>query len=418
MKEVIVIERPEYLSKLASFRDKQLIKIVTGVRRCGKSTLFLLFQEYLAQNGAQAEQIQTINFDDIDNEPLRDYRELHRHITHNLVKDRMNYIFLDEIQNVENFPKTLASLYLKKNVDIYVTGSNAYMFSSKIATLLTGRYIEIKMMPLSFREYMSALPDKTNLPEKYRDYVENSSFPYALQFMAKPFDGRWDKNQIRQYLDSLYNTIVLKDIVERTKVKDVLQLERVIKFMFNNIGKETSINNIVNVMAADKQKVSHADVGLYLNALCDSYVLYQANRYDIRGKKILKTNAKYYAVDMGLRYLLLGNTGDDVGYMLENVVYLELLRRGYEVKIGRVSASGTEKEVDFVADRNGETEYYQVAKTTLLNADTLKRELASLNAIHDHNPKFLLTMDYLSGASHNGIKQTNVLEWLMSPLPA
>ncbi|MDR1893663.1 MAG: ATP-binding protein, partial [Spirochaetales bacterium] len=280
-----MIERPEYLKKLISFRDKQLIKIVTGVRRCGKSTLFLLFQDYLVKNGTSAEQIQHINLDDINNESLLDYRELHRHIESRLVKGRMNYIFLDEIQNVKNFQKTLASLYIKKNTDIYVTGSNAYLFSGKIATLLTGRYIEIRMLPLSFKEYVSALPDNTNLPEKYRDYLENSSFPYTLQFIAKPFRSAsppenpeyrlgegWNKNQIRQYLDSLYNTIVLKDIVERTNVKDVLQLGRVIKFMFNNIGRETSINNIVNTMAADKQKVSHADVGLYLNALCDSYV--------------------------------------------------------------------------------------------------------------------------------------------------
>ena len=396
-----MIERPEYLSKLIGFKDKQLIKIITGIRRCGKSTLFKLFQDHLLNSGVDKTQIQSINLEDVNNEKFTDYSVLHKHIEGGLLIDKTNYIFLDEIQNVGNFQKVVDSLYIKKNVDLYVTGSNAYMFSGQIATLLSGRYVEIPMLPLSFKEYISAFKDNSNLPQKFRDYLENSSFPYAVEFQG-------NKEQINDYLRGIYNTIVLKDVIERKNISSVSRLESVIRFMFNNIGNLSSIKKISDTMSSDGRKMHPATVENYLDALLDSYILYRVGRYDIKGKQYLKTNEKYYLVDIGFRYFLLGNANADIGHILENVIYLELVRRGCKVYIGKAGTN----EIDFVALKDGKVEYYQVAQS-IIEQSALERELTPLNAINDHNPKYLITMDYLPASSYNGIQRVNALDWLV-----
>lgn len=395
-----MLNRPLYLNRLISLKDKQLIKIITGIRRCGKSALFELFQDYLLQNGVSKQQIQSINFEENDNEDLQNYKLLYQHIKKNLVPDKMNYIFLDEIQNVPEFQKTVDSLYIQKNVDLYVTGSNAYLLSGELATLLSGRYIEINMLPLSFKEYSQAFPNVSK-SDLFPNYIQNSSFPYAIQLQDDP-------SNLYQYLDGIYNTILIKDIANRKKMTDTSQLHRIVRFMADNIGNITSIKKISDTMKSDRQDIAPHTVDAYLTALKESFILYAASRYDVKGKEYLKTGEKYYLADVGLRYMLLGNKAQDFGHILENIVYLELLRRGYKVYVGKV---GTQ-EVDFIALKGTDTEYYQVS-LSVLDKNTLQRELSPLEKILDHNPKFLLTLDALPVSSHNGIKQINALDWLL-----
>lgn len=395
-----MIERKEYLEKLIGFKDKHLIKIITGIRRCGKSTLFEIFQNYLLENNVDKSQIIAINFEDVDNEKLTDYKVLYDHISNRLISDKTNYIFLDEIQNVPNFQKAIDSLFIKKNVDLYLTGSNAYMLSGEISTLLSGRYVEIQMLPLAFKEYLSAFPDNTNLTRQYRTYLENSSFPYTLELNN-------DKKLIRDYLSGIYNSVILKDVVMRNKIADVSMLESIIKFMFDNIGNISSTKKISDTMTSYGRKITAPTVENYLKALINSFILYHVGRYDVKGKQHLKTGEKYYVVDIGLRYFLLGSQKTDWGHVLENIIYLELLRRGYEIYIGKVGTL----EVDFVAIKDGNTEYYQIAQTVSL-PETLTRELKPLESIKDHNPKFLITLDDVPVTSHKGIKQINALDWL------
>jgi len=397
-----VIARNGYLNELIGFKDKHLIKILTGIRRCGKSTLFELYQDYLLKNGVGEEQIISINFEDIDFEELQNYKALYNYLKDRLIPDKMNYIFLDEIQNVTKYQKAVDSLFIKKNVDLYLTGSNAYLLSGEIATLLSGRYVEIKMLPLSFKEYVSAFSDKTDLSRKYTNYLTNSSFPYTLEIND-------DKKRIKEYLDGIYNTVVLKDIMARKKINDVFMLEAVIRFMFDNIGNLCSMKKITDTMTSDGRKISIHTVESYLSGLVDSYILYKVGRYDIKGKQYLKTGEKYYLADIGLRYYLLGSKKADMGHILENIVYLELLRRDYEIYIGKVGNA----EVDFIAINDKGIEYYQVALTVRDDA-TLKRELASLNSILDHNSKYLITLDDDPPTSHNGIHQINAIDWLLT----
>ncbi|MCL1933719.1 MAG: ATP-binding protein [Candidatus Azobacteroides sp.] len=415
-----MIERPEYIKKLLSFKDKNIIKVITGVRRCGKSTLFELYQNELKCQGVLSEQIQSINLEDLDNEPLKDYYKLYEQIIKNLLPGKQNYVFLDEIQVVPEFGQVVNSLYLKGNIDIYLTGSNSKIQSKDIAVKIEREYVTIPMFPLSFKEYLTAWQNPMN-PESYDylfdDYLIYSSFPRTLSFrtyspfnrgdgvMAPVYDG-WDRSAVRRYLHDLYEKIVLKDIVENKKISDISRLESVIRFMADNISKETSINNIAGTMTANGRKIDNKTVESYIEAFCDSFVLYKTNRYDVKGKEILKTQNKYYIVDLGLRYLLLGDKKTDSGKMLENVVYLELLRRGYNVYVGKVG----NREVDFVVEGVNGTAYYQVSETIRGN-DTFEREVASLESIDDHNPKFILTRDYET-ASYKGIKILNVLKWL------
>ncbi len=402
------IKREDYLSILKNFKNQQIIKVITGIRRCGKSTLLELFQEYLKENGVEENQIISINFEDADYEELQDRKKLYEYLKSKLVKGKKTYIFLDEIQKVIEFEKTVDSLFINKDVDLYITGSNAWLLSSELATLLTGRYIEIKMLPLSFKEYLSAFEDKTDISRKFRDYLRYSSFPQAIElFKINP-------ENINLFLDGIYNTILFKDVMQRKGITDKNTLERVTKYLYDNIGNKTSMKNISDNIEGLEKNNSYNTVSTYVQALIDSYIVYKANRYDIKGKEFLKTQEKYYAVDVGLRYYMLGQgSGKDMGHILENVVYLELLRRGYEVYIGKYD----DLEVDFVAKNSGNTIYYQVALTTRETADgnnsVLERELAPLKKISDNYPKYILTLDDDLDADFDGIKKINVLDWLI-----
>ncbi|MCL2695645.1 MAG: ATP-binding protein [Clostridiales bacterium] len=397
-----MIQRKEYLDTLIRFRDKKLIKVVTGIRRCGKSTLFELYQDYLRSDGVTDEQIISINLEEGEHDELETYKQLYNFVSEGLLPDKKMYVFLDEVQRVIDFQKAVDSLYVKKNCDVYITGSNAHLLSGELATLLSGRYVEIKMLPLSFKEYVSCFSGEQNPERLYANFIQNSAFPYALE-ISNPKDRR-------QYLQGIYDTIVLKDIVARKKFPDTAMLKSVVRFMFDNIGNICSTKSIADTMTSAGRKISVHTVESYLTALTDCFILYQIGRYDVKGKQYLKTGDKYYAADIGLRYALLGTKKADMGHILENVVFLELLRRGYEIYIGKVGNT----EVDFIAIGDEGEEYYQVAYTVIdPDGITLRRELAPLEAIGDHNPKYLLTMDNTPLASHNGIKQINVLDWLL-----
>lgn len=397
-----LIKRKEYLKQLINWRDKKVIKVITGVRRCGKSTLMDLYKSCLLEQGVANEQIISINFEDYDYIDLLEPRNFYAYVKERILSDgRMTYFFFDEIQNVKDFERVVDSLYIKPNVDIYITGSNAYMLSSELATLLSGRYVEIKMLPLSFKEYVEASGDERELARKYRSYIETSSFPYVL-------DMKQDARVIREYLNGIYNTIVVKDITQRNKFPDTMMLESVLRFAYDNIGNILSTKKIADTMTSDGRKIDTKTVEKYLNALMESYMLYQCKRYNIKGKQYLKTLDKYYAVDMGMRKVLLGSKAMDAGHILENIVYLELLRRGYDVYIGKVD----DLEVDFVAmDDKGMT-YYQVS-ATVRDEKTLKRELASLQSINDNYPKILLTLDDDPEMEYAGIRKINALDWLL-----
>lgn len=398
------IIRQEYLDKLIAFKDKQIIKVVTGIRRCGKSTLLQIYHDYLINNNISSEQIISINFEDYDYEELLDPHKLYDYIKVRLINNKKTYVFLDEIQNVKDFHKVVDSLFVKKNVDLYITGSNAYMLSSEIATLISGRYVEIKMLPLSFKEYILSTGSEDDLSIKYREYIEYSSFPYVLELNK-------NKNLIRDYLDASFNTIIVKDIIQKNKIADVLMFKSVLTFVFDNIGNTLSSKKIADTLTSNGRKIDSKTIEKYINALIESYVIYQATRYNIKGKEYLKKYEKYYIVDIGLRYALLGTRVYDVGYILENVIYLELIRRGYEVYIGKIN----DLEVDFVAMLDNNVYYFQVAATVRDNK-TLEREITPLVKINDHYQKFILTLDDDPEANYNGIRRVNALEWLLGKI--
>ena len=397
----MLVQREEYLNRLIALKDKQIIKVITGVRRCGKSKLLELYQQWLLEQGVEEEQIITINFEDLDFEDLTDYKTLHEYLKERLLKDKMTYIFLDEIQNVDQFPKVVDSLYIKDNVDVYITGSNAHMLSSEIATLLSGRYMQIEMLPFSFKEYMTSTGNMNERGTKYMDYLQNSSFPYTLELKDQP-------EEIRNYLEGLYSTIVIKDIINRKKITDPMMLKSILKFVFDNIGSPLSSKKIADTMTSAGRKIDARTVEKYLEALAESYIVYQAKRYNIKGKQYLKTLEKYYVVDIGFRFMLLGSKQMDAGHILENVVYLELLRRGYDVYVGKVD----EFEVDFVAQNRKGTTYFQVA-LSVRDEKTLERELRPLQAIKDHYPKVILTMDDDPEVHYDGIRRINARDWLL-----
>lgn len=395
------LERNNYLEKLIAFRDKHIIKIITGIRRCGKSTLMEIYQDALRSRGVVEEQIVAVNFEDFDFRALRQPEQLHAYIKERITPGKTTYVFLDEIQHVENWPEVIDSLFLRKELDLYLTGSNAYLLSSEIATMISGRYVELKMLPLSFGEYVSAMDDSQPLSQLYRSYIETTSFPYGLELQGQP-------KELRDYLEGIYNTVVVKDLVSRKKIPDVMMLESVARFLFDAIGSPLSTKKIADTMTSSGRKIDVKTVEKYVDALMESFIVYQAKRYNIKGKQHLKTLEKYYVVDMGLRFMLLGSRSTDVGHMLENVIYLELLRRGYEVYVGKVD----NLEVDFVAMDGKETRYYQVA-ATVRDQQTLQRELASLQKINDHYPKRILTLDEDPEADYDGIRRINALEWLV-----
>lgn len=394
------IERASYLNKLIAFKDKNLIKVITGIRRCGKSTIMEIYRDWLKEQGVSIDQVVYLNFEDYDNFELRNPKNLYAYIKPLLIEDKMNYLFFDEIQHVQDFPDIINSLNLKPNVDIYITGSNAYMLSSEIATLLSGRYIEIAMQPLSFKEYVDGTGEYDNLQKAYNDYITKSSFPYTLELNTN--------SEVSDYLTGLYNTIVVKDIMSRKRLPDVMMLESVIRFTADNIGNILSTKRIADIMTADGRKIDQKTVERYLNSLCETFFVYEAKRYNIKGKQLLKTLGKYYLVDIGLRRMLLGSRSFDAGRILENVVYLELLHRQKKVYVGK----NDNLEVDFVAIDENNIAYYQVA-ATVRDESTLKRELASLQQINDQYPKYILTLDDDPVADYDGIKRINALKWMM-----
>ena len=399
-----MIVRNEYLNVLKRFKDKQLIKVITGIRRCGKSTLLEMFQDYLKENGVEENQIISINLEDLDYNFITDYMTLYKYINDKLKGNNKYYIFIDEVQKINEFQKAVDSLYIKKNVDLYITGSNANLLSSELATLLSGRYIEVKMLPLSFKEYKEAYKDLSN-EDLYQKYISLGSLPYTTSLDTE--------DDVSMYLSSVYNDIIIKDVMARKKIQDETMLRNVANFAMDNIGSLLSTNNIANTMISDGKDINVRTVEKYLEGFTESFFLYKASRYDIKGKEYLKTQGKYYVSDLGFRYFMLGRKIGDFGHILENVVYLELLRRGYDVYIGKID----EYEVDFVAINNEGRLYVQVTDTLkgLDENDTriLDRELRSLKRINDNYEKIVLTSDKIPVSNEEGIKIRNVLEWLL-----
>lgn len=404
-----MVERKEYLEKLKLWKDEQVIKVVTGIRRCGKSTLLMQYQEYLKQSGVDADRIIAINFEELEYEELCDYKKLYEYIKARLSSDKTTYIFLDEIQKVPCFEKVVDSLYVKKGTDIYITGSNAYMLSGDLATLLSGRYVEISMLPLSFAEYL-----QVNSKDK------DSAFADYMRYGGMPFIATAEKTEekITTYLEGIYNTVIVKDIEDRQKRKewdnsdtgritDISLLKTIAKYLSSVIGSLVTVRSITNYLVSSGRKISPNTVSDYVNALTESFIFYPAERFDIVGKQLLKTNTKYYMVDLGIRNLILPKKSYDLGFSVENVVYFELLRRGYKVSVGKYGNT----EIDFVAERNGELEYIQVT-ADMTAKETFDREMTPLTAVKDNYRKRVLTLDKFTVGNYDGIEVKNVVEWL------
>ena len=397
------IERAEYLRTLRELKDKHFIKVITGVRRAGKSTLMQLFREEII-GGVAREQTQSYNFEDPKYNEMADWREIYDLIDSKLIKDKPNYIFLDEVQNVPEFEKLLDGLYINENVDLYVTDSNAYLLSSELATLLTGRAYEINILPFSFKEFAQTYTTPVDNSIKFEHFMRYSAFPQATELMHQ------DPTLVPNYLRGVYQSILIKDMLPRKQIYAERSFEGVINYVMDSIGSSLSPNSIAKTLANENKAVDSRTVNTYLKSLCDSFVLYKAERFDIKGKQNLTTQEKYYTVDLGFRNLLFGKeVGQDAGHLLENVIYLELRRRGNEIWVGKIG----EREVDFVArDNKGYLTYYQVAYT-VRDETVLERELTPFDKIPDHNPKILITLDP-EEVSRRGVRQINAINWLLS----
>lgn len=398
-----MIIREKYLKQMIDSKDTEFIKVITGVRRSGKSTLLLMFKDYLLKNGVKKENIIHINFESALYDNIKNYKDLYQHIKEKIKNDKM-YLLLDEVQNVESWEKAINSFKVDFNIDIYITGSNAYLLSSELSTLLSGRYIEIKMYPLSFKEFLTFNKyDENNLEDKFNEYLKFGGLPAIT--LIKDND-----ELILSYLNDIYNTIVKKDIIDRNNIKDTALLENIIKYLFNNVGSPISSNKISDYLNSNKivQKANHQTIDNYLNMLEKSYIIYKADRTDVKSKALLKTLGKYYVSDTGLRNIILGFRNINEGHLLENVVYLELLRRGYKVNIGKIS----DYEVDFVAENPHTIKYYQVTQT-LSDEQVKNRELRSLESISDNYEKIILSMDKSINNDFNGIKVKNIINWLL-----
>lgn len=398
---VNLITRSAYLNQLIQWKDHQVVKVITGIRRSGKSTLLCtIFVDYLVKHGIQKERIIIVNLESIDNEHLCHYKSLYDHIVKRLDPNQKNYVIIDEVQNAFEFQKAVDSLYILNNVDLYITGSNAYMLSGELATLLSGRYVTIEILPLSFREFSESTKNHRNLDTEFRNYLRYGGFPYVSQLSN-------DEKQIHQYLEGIYNTILKKDIIARNKVSDIFVLEDVIRFVFDNIGNIVSSKKISDTLTSNGRKVSRPTVDAYLGYLMNGYAIYKVNRYDIKGKEYLKSLEKYYVTDLGLRNYLLGFRNMDRGHILENVVFLELKRRGFDVNIGKFD----DKEIDFIARTSNDIFYIQVTES-IHSPETLQRELEPLRAIKDFHRRIIISMDYDENQSYDGILVINAIDWL------
>lgn len=404
-----MVKRKEYLNKLIEWKDEQVIKVVTGIRRCGKSTLLLQYQDYLRGNGVADEQIISLNFEELENEDLLDYKALYSYIKERLCKDKMTYIFLDEIQNVSSFEKAIDSLYVKDNTDVYITGSNSYLLSGELATLLTGRYVEISMLPFSFAEYKELSNESEE--NAFSEYMKYGGMPYIAS-MSKT------EEKVNTYIEGIYNTVVVKDIEDRQKrretdpdkrkINDIALLKTIAKYLSSVVGSPVSVKSVTDYLTSNGRRVSPNTVDDYMDALAESYIFYPAERFDIVGKEILKSNKKWYIVDLGIRNHILPRKNYDLGFSIENIVYFELLRRGYKVNIGKYANS----EVDFVAQKNGVLTYFQVT-ADMTNESTFEREMTPLKTIKDNYEKIVLTLDKFSVGNYEGIKVINLIDWLL-----
>lgn len=403
-----MIERTNYIEKLLGWKDEQVIKVVTGIRRCGKSTLLRQYQDALRQRGVSEEQIISVNFEELENEPLLDYHALYDHIKARLCGGRMTYIFLDEIQKVPFYEKAVDSLYVKENTDIYLTGSNAYMLSGDLATLLTGRYVELSMLPLSFGEYCHAAGCTGEAA--LNEYMRYGGMPYIAAMDKTP-------DKADTYLEGIYNTVIVRDIEDRQarretdpakrKVTDIALLKSIARFLAGSVGSPISIKSVSDYLISGGRKVSPNTVDDYMEALRESFVFYPVERFDIVGKQLLRANKKWYIVDLGLRNHILPRSNYDLGFSIENIVYFELLGRGYQVNIGKYGAA----EVDFVARKRDEIAYYQVT-ASMTAPETFEREMRPLRSIRDNYEKTVLTLDRFSTGNYEGIRVANIIDWL------
>ena len=397
-------KRDLYLKQLIKFKDKPLIKVITGIRRCGKSTLLSLFENHLKKSGVEEDQIIRMNFESFRFDELTNYKELHKYIDEQLMDlEKKYYILLDEVQQVNSWEKVINAFLVDANVDIYITGSNAYLLSSELSTLLSGRYVEIKMQPLSFKEYLDFLDgdEKKNLEALFNQYLEFGGLPTIAQLLDTP-------ETIGPFLEGIYTSVLIKDVIERNNIRDAALLESILKFIAANIGNIVSTKKISDYLTSSGRKTTSDTIDNYLRMLEKAFIIYKANRYDLKGKKFLKTLEKYYIVDIGIRNKLTGLRDTDYGHVLENIIYLELLKRGYEVTIGKIGPL----EVDFVATKTKEKIYYQVS-ATITNEDTRKRELKPLKKIDDNYPKYVLTMDNNIYTDYSGIKVKNIIDFLL-----
>ncbi len=409
MEVMVLVERKEYLDRLNQWRDEQVIKVITGIRRCGKSTLLLQYQEWLKASGVSEDQIVSVNFEELEYEELQDYRKLYSYLKNRLCERKKTYIFLDEIQKVPSFEKIVDSLYVKPYVDIYITGSNAYMLSGDLATLLTGRYVEIKMLPLSFKEYLQITG--TDQDRGLAEYMRNGGLPY-IAVMDRT------KEKVEIYLEGIYNTVIVKDIEDRQarkekhpdkrKITDILLLKTIARYLASIVGNPVSIRSITDYLTSNGRKISPNTVGDYVEALTESFIFYSAERFDIVRKQLLKASRKMYIVDLGLRNHILPRRQYDLGVSLENIVYFELLRRGYRVMIGKVGST----EVDFVAEKQGIYTYFQVT-ADMTAKETFDREMKPLMNIRDNYEKIVLTGDRLTIGNYDGIQVRNLPDWLL-----
>jgi hypothetical protein len=404
-----LVQRTEYLEKLIQWKGEQVIKVVTGIRRCGKSTLLAQFQEYLRRNGVSDEQIVSVNFEELEYEELLDYKKLYAYLKERLVRGKITYIFLDEIQKVPAFEKVVDSLYVKPDVDLYITGSNAYMLSGDLATLLTGRYVEIKMLPLSFKEFLAITGMK---PEKgFSDYLQNGGLPYVATMNRT-------SEKVDVYLEGIYNTVIVRDIEDRQarkekdpskrKITDIALLKTIARYLSSVIGNPVSVKGITDYLVSAGRKISPNTVNDYVEALTESFIFYPVERFDIVGKQLLKSNRKFYMVDLGIRNHILPRQNYDLGFSIENVVYFELLRRGYKITMGKYG----NKEVDFVAEKQGVYTYFQVT-ADMTAEETFERELRPLRNIRDNYEKIVLTLDRMTLGNYDGIQVIHLLDWLV-----